>query len=317
VTVASRPASTLVRRSVLLVPVRNAALVADAWRHAADAIALDLSGVPELERPAARALLPDAETRARRGGAEVFVGIDNAVAYADVRAAVRPGLTGVVLAGAESADDVEAVEGMLAERERDVGIPHGQLEIVLQLGTARAIWNVRQLLQASARITSVAIDEVRLCRSLGIVPSAAFDALSFSRGRVIVETLAAGRLPLGIGHPLAALPGAAVDDDELMRVADRARNSGFKGAVCPAPAWVGACNAAFTPSDEQVAYYVAVREAFAQGVARGTAAVPFPGGRMIDVPVDERARLVIDWWQRCKRRDADKAAALERARTGG
>jgi len=30
---------------------------------------------------------------------------------------------------------------------------------------------------------------------------------------------------------------------------------------------------------------------------------------MIDVPVDERAKLVIDWWERCQRRDADKTAA--------
>jgi hypothetical protein len=33
---------------------------------------------------------------------------------------------------------------------------------------------------------------------------------------------------------------------------------------------------------------------------------------MIDVPVDERAKLVIDWWERCQRRDADKAAVGRR-----
>jgi citrate lyase beta subunit len=87
--------------------------------------------------------------------------------------------------------------------------------------------------------------------------------------------------------------------------------------VCSSPTWVAACNAAFTPSAEQVAYYRAMRAAFAEGVARGTAAVPFPGGRMIDVPVDERAKLVIDWWERCQRRDADKATALARTRSGG
>jgi hypothetical protein len=30
---------------------------------------------------------------------------------------------------------------------------------------------------------------------------------------------------------------------------------------------------------------------------------------MIDVPVDERAKLGIEWWERCKRRDAEKAAS--------
>jgi citrate lyase subunit beta/citryl-CoA lyase len=297
--------STLVRRSVLTVPVLDASAVAACWRHNADAILLDL---PETDRPSARAALPMACKDASRGGAEVFVRIDQAVAYADLKAAVQPGLSGVVLPNAESARDVEAVAGMLSEREREAGIPHGALEILPLLGTARGIWRVREVIRASPRIACVAIDEVSLSASMGIVPSDAFDPFSFSRGRVIVETLAATLLPLGIGHPLGAHP-RELDAQELLRVADQARNTGFKGALCPFPAWVATCNAAFTPSDEQVTYYRDVRVAFAQGVARGTAAVPFPGGRMIDVPVDERAKLVIDWWARCQRRDAAKAAA--------
>jgi citrate lyase subunit beta/citryl-CoA lyase len=197
---------------------------------------------------------------------------------------------------------------VLGEREREEGLLPGSVEIFPLLGTARGIWNVREIVTFSPRVACAAIDEVRLCQSLAIVPTDGFDALSFSRGRLIVETLAAVKLPLGIGHPLGARP-REVDEDELLRVADRARNSGFKGALCPVPTWVAACNRAFTPTDEQVAYYRAVRQAFAEGVARGTAAVPFPGGRMIDVPVDERAKLVIDWWERCNRRDAEKAAA--------
>jgi citrate lyase subunit beta/citryl-CoA lyase len=215
----------------------------------------------------------------------------------------------VALADPESASDIDTVDAMLAERERDAGIPPGELEIMPLLGTARGIWNVREIVNASARVTCATIDEVSLCQSMAIEPTDDFDPLSFSRGRVIVETLAAVKLPLGIGHPLGARPRAA-DAAQLARLADRARNTGFKGALCPLPAWVAACNTAFTPTDEQVAYYRDVRTAFAQGVARGTAAVPFPGGRMIDVPVDERAKLVIDWWERCQRRDAEKAAVM-------
>src|SRR5438128_3165563 len=68
--------STLVRRSVLLVPLRDDAAVSTAWRHAADALALDLTD-------ADRTQLPEAIATARRGGAEVFVRVDKAVAYAD------------------------------------------------------------------------------------------------------------------------------------------------------------------------------------------------------------------------------------------
>ncbi len=293
--------SSLVRRSVLVVPVLDRAAVADSWRYNADAIALELpDSRPGQDRAAVWALLAEATEHAGRGGAEVF-----AVTF-------DRGISGVVLPNAESAAEVDDVDGILREREREAGIPPGELEIVLLLATARGIWNVRELVNASPRIASVAIDEASLAQSMGIAPTREFDPLSFSRGRVIVETLAAVKLPLGIGHPLGALPREQVDEEDFSRLADRARNTGFKGAFCPFPSWVTACNRAFTPSDEQVAYYREVRQAFAKGVARGTAAVPFPGGRMIDVPVDERAKLVIDWWERCQRRDADKAAVGRR-----
>lgn len=298
------PTSPLVRRSVLTVDMMDPSAVAGAWRYDADAIVLN----PPEDLSMARAGLPEAIAAARRSGAEVFVRIDKRRAYAQVKAALTPDLQGIVVPDPESVSEIAEVEVILGERERKEGLLAGSIEIFPLLGTAKGIWNVREIVTASPRIACTAIDELRLCEALTIVPTDDFDALSFSRGRVIVETLAAVKLPLGIGHPLGAKP-REVDEDRLTEVADRARNSGFKGAVCPLPAWVGVCNRAFTPTDEQVAYYREVRKAFAEGVARGTAAVPFPGGRMIDVPVDERARLVIDWWERCRRRDVDKAAA--------
>ena len=299
------PVSTLVRRSVLLVSLDDADGLAGSWRHNADAIALELPADIRATRVAA----PDAIHTAARGGAEVFVRIDKRRAYAQIKAAVTPDLTGVVLPDAEAADDVLSVAAMLAEREREEGIPEGQLEIFAIIGSARGVWNARQVVNASQRVRCTALDEVSLCRSLSIVPSDEFDPFGFGRGRVIVETLAAVKLPLGLAHPLGAQP-REVGREELLRVADAARNSGFKGAVCPFPSWVEPCNVAFTPTDEQLSYYRDVRAAFAEGVKRGTAAVPFAGGRMIDVPVDERAKLVIDWWDRCRKRDAEKNTAM-------
>ena len=294
--------STLVRRSVLVVPIVEAET---AWRHNADAIALDLG--------ARVACSHEAVHVAAGAGAEVFVCIDRLRAYAQIKAAVgAPGLTGVVVPNVESAEDIKQICDMLAQREREEGVPAGTLEVFPLIGTATGVWNVREIVNANTRVRCAAIDESALCRSIGIVPTDTFDPFGFSRGRVIVETLAAVKLPLGIGHPLGARPRDA-DADTVMQVADRARNAGFKGAMCPFATWVEACNRAFTPTDEQVAYYREIRKAFAEGIRRGTAAVPFAGGRMIDVPVDERAKLVLDWWERCHAREAQKAAARSRA----
>ena len=62
-------------------------------------------------------------------------------------------------------------------------------------------------------------------------------------------------------------------------------------------------------------FYRETRRLFAEGIARGTAAIPYPGTTMmIDVPVDERARVTLELWERCAARDAEKAAALKKAR---
>ncbi|HEX6512301.1 MAG TPA: aldolase/citrate lyase family protein [Chloroflexota bacterium] len=303
----------LVRRSVLIVPVLDEQASGHSWRHNADAIALDLDViVDDSQKRQARSRLPEAIATARRGGAEVFARITRDVAYADIVAAAIPGLTGILLPGAETAADVAEVDEILQERERIEGIPGGKLEIFLLVSSAKGVWNVRQLLRASPRISAAALDEPALCASLGIVPRDDFDALTFSRGRLIVESLAVTCLPVGIGHPLGARP-RELPEKEFVQRAGEARNTGFKGALCPFPSWVEACNRAFTPSDEQIAYYREVRKAFAEGVARGTAAVPFPGGQMLDVPVDERAKLAIDLWERSQRRDREKAAALAAA----
>ena len=74
---------------------------------------------------------------------------------------------------------------------------------------------------------------------------------------------------------------------------------------------MGPLNAVFSPTEEQVSYYTEVRRVFAEGVARGTAAVPFQG-RMIDVPVDEWAKDVLRRAVSCRERDRRKREAVGR-----
>jgi citrate lyase beta subunit len=81
----------------------------------------------------------------------------------------------------------------------------------------------------------------------------------------------------------------------------------MKGVICPHASWVAPVNSAFTPTPELVTYNKRVREAFAAGVAAGTAAVPLDG-RMIDVPVDEWAIVVLATAEACAARDAEKQA---------
>lgn len=299
----------LVRRSNLLVPVTDARRLADAPRHNADAITLDLeAGVPAERMDEARRRVKDAIAPAARGAAEIFVRVNDCSSSEDLEAAVWPGVGGIMLPKTESAADVAEAAEMLTVLERERGIAVGSVELLPVIESARGVWHIRSIVTASPRIAQVALDEARLAASLGLEPLADYDPFVYARGRVAFEATAAKVGALGIAYPLSVTQRDA-PAAEIHASATRARNSGMKGVICPHASWVAAVNDAFTPTPKLVEWNRRVREAFAAGVAAGTAAVPLDG-RMIDVPVDEWAIVVLAMAEACEARDAEKRAAV-------
>jgi citrate lyase subunit beta / citryl-CoA lyase len=295
-----------------MVPMTVQRFVEKAWRYNADAITLDLEdGVPQPHKGEVRASLKEAIALAGCGGAEVFVRVNKPLLAADVAAAVWPGLTGVMLPKVESGAGVAEAATLMTDLERQRGIEVGTLELIVLLESALGVWNIRDIVTASPRVTQVGLGESDLCRNLGITATDAEDPFVYARGRVVIEAIAAGVQPIGMAFPLSLTPRLLPEKD-LLRLATMARNLGFKGAICPHPSWIKPVNAAFSPTAEQVVYYTKVREVFAEGVARGTAAVPLDG-KMIDVPVDEWAKVVLHLAALCQARDEMKQQALQRA----
>jgi citrate lyase subunit beta / citryl-CoA lyase len=299
----------LVRRSNLMVPVTDADMVSHAWRHNADAITLDLEdGVVAARKAEARGLVKEAIAPCGQGAAEVFVRVNKSFLQADLEASVWPGLRGLMLPQVESAAEVtEAVE-IVTTLERRRGMAVGSLCFIVLLESARAVWDIRTIITASPRVTQVGLDERDLADNLGIAPLPEYDPFAYARGRLAVEAAAARVNPVGMAYPLSVQPREA-PQPEIHTLATKARNLGMKGVICPHASWVGPVNAAFTPTAELVAFNRRVREAFAAGVAAGTAAVPLDG-KMIDVPVDEWAIVVLATAEACAARDAEKRAAL-------
>jgi citrate lyase subunit beta/citryl-CoA lyase len=304
--------SILIRRSNLMVPVTQGRFVEGAWCHGSDGITLDLEdGVPPGLKAEARGLVRDAIVTAGKGAAEVFVRVNKEFLEADVAASVWPGLAGIVLPKVECPEDVVGASEVLSSAERKRGIEPGTLRLILLLESANAVWRVREIITAGARVSQVGLDESDLSASLGISPLAEYDPYVFARGRLAIEATAAGVQPVGVAHPLGTLP-TLLSDDDMLKTATDSKNLGFKGIICHHPSWISPVNTAFTPTEAQVDFYTQVREVFAQAIAAGTAAVPF-AGRMIDVPVDEWAKVVIATSTACRSRDAEKQSALEAA----
>jgi citrate lyase subunit beta/citryl-CoA lyase len=295
-----------------MLPITVQRFVETAWRHNADAVTLDLEdGVLHSQKAEARVAAKEAIARAGRGAAEVFVRVNKPYLYADLEAAVWPGLSGIMLPKIERGDEVKEAAECLADLERRRGMEVGSLQLIVLLESALGVWNVREIVIASSRVSQVALGESDLCRNLAITVNGEDDPFVYARGRVVIEGIAAGVQPVGMAFPLSMTP-RLLPWDEVLRLATVARNLGFKGAICPHPSWVEPVNTAFSPTADQVTYYTRVREVFAEGVARGTAAVPLDG-KMIDVPVDEWAKVVLRLSALCQARDLEKQRALQRA----
>ncbi len=302
----------LVRRSNLIIPATQSRMIRWGWNRDADAVTIDLQdGIPGPELETVRETLSSAIDQVSKGGAEVFVRVNQQYVYADAAAAVCRELAGIVLPAVESHHQIADADAILAELERKAGVEVGATEIIPSIETAAGIWHVRAIITASRRIQQAGIDEAALSASLGIVQGSDPDPFVYARGRLCIEATAAGVQPVAVADPMG-LGTDGLSHEDLVKIATDARNLGFKGMVCPHPAWVAPVNEAYTPTESLVDYYTQVREVFAQALAAGTAAAPF-AGRMIDVPVDEWAKDVLAMSAACAARDAVKAAALAKA----
>ena len=304
------PMPKYIRRSVLALSIDDTQLGDKAYASYADAIILDFAKKANVDWQAeSKARMPMAIHAASRGAAEVFVRVGCDGVVAELESVVFSGIAGVVVKGVTTAADVTAVASVLDSLEVSRGIPRGTLEIDIEVDTAGAVWHALDIARASERFGAFYINEPALCKNLGMQTTAtlAFDPLEYIKSQLITVAISVGGQALGMGYPLS-LTHANVDDDTVKKAVRIARDTGFKGALCAHASWIKHCNAGFCPSPEEAAYYVKVIDVFAEGLKRGMASVPIDG-KMIDVPVDLRAKLYLKWANRVQARNEAKAVA--------
>ncbi len=305
-----KPMPRTIRRSMVALFIEDAQLGEKAYSSNADAIILDFVKTADGDWQAnLKSRMPPAIHAAAKGGAEVFVRISRDALVAELEATVFSGAAGVVLKGVTSADDIVAAAKRLDALEISRDIPNGSLEIDIEVDTAGCVWHALDIARASERFGAFFVNEQALCKNLGMqsAPTLDFDPLEYIKSQIITVAISVGGQALGMSYPLS-LTHENVDDDTVKKAVRIARDTGFKGAVCAHASWIKHCNAGFCPTAEEAAYYVKVIDVFAEGLKRGMASVPIDG-KMIDVPVDLRAKLYLKWAQRVKARDDEKATA--------
>jgi citrate lyase subunit beta/citryl-CoA lyase len=235
----------------------------------ADVIVLDLHDtVHESRKHEARANVRDAIDTMRDAGSEVFVRSDVELMYADFDASVWRGLSGVVLPGVTSVDQVREADGLLSSFEAERGVvkppPVGQvreaddprgseqaLEIHLSLDTGPGNWHAEDLIRASDRVKSVSLGRADLVMDLREEPSGDLHLLPYLMQRLVVIANATGVEPVGAWWR-ATSRGLVASYDDTLEAATTGRAAGFRGALCMRPHQVEALNRGFTPSASEI-----------------------------------------------------------------
>jgi citrate lyase subunit beta / citryl-CoA lyase len=226
----------------------------------------------------------------------------------DLDAAIHPGLTGLFLPKVESAAEIHMLHELTTYWERRRNIPEGTIQFSVSVEPARGVMRAEEIASASPRIASIGAGPEDLALDLGIEATVEGTELLYSKLRMIVVANAAGVLPMGLMGTLANY----ADLEGLAHSAREAYRVGFRGAGLIHPLQVPICNEAYAPPPQQVEWSRRVIEAFEDGVARGTASVSVDG-RMIDIPIVEKARRLLARADAIAAKEACKAEAMRLA----
>jgi citrate lyase subunit beta/citryl-CoA lyase len=277
-------------RSLLFVPVTAKRFVDGAARRGADAIILDLEdSVAVSEKERARGLASEAAEIVARGGADVVVRVNRPwrQCLRDLEAVVGPRVLAVALPKTESTDHVRMVAEVVDELEAERGMAQGTTRLIAMVETAAALFRIAEIARAHPRLVGLNVGAEDFALSAGILPEA--EGLFMPKQLCVFAARAAGIMPLGFIGTIAEFR----DLDGFRATIRRSRRLGFVGASVIHPSQVPILNEEFRPSAAEVDHARRVVAAYDKALAEGVGAVTVDG-KMIDVPVVERARLLVE-----------------------
>ena len=292
-------------RSLMYVPVNVEKYVDKAHARGADCIQLDLEdSVPAGEKDSARALVTKAASRVRRGGADVVVRINRPLdmAVRDLEASIGPEVDGIAVTKAQGADHLRLLDELVGELEVRRGLKAGHTRFIAMVETPQAFFRMSEIAQAVPRLAAMNIGGEDFALENGMAPVE--ETLLMPKQQMVFAARSAGLMPLGF---IASVAGFG-DWAAFGAMVRRSRQFGFLGAGCIHPGQVPIVNTEYTPSAGEIAFAKRVIEENVTAEAAGRASFALEG-KMIDVPVVNRARRLLERHAAIEAREAAKRNA--------
>ncbi|MBI5966559.1 MAG: CoA ester lyase [Deltaproteobacteria bacterium] len=313
---AQSEADKLVRRSKLFVPVNREKFVAKAWTRGADCIILDLEdAIAPADKDSARKMVKEVIPIVSKGGAEIEVRINREFEAEDLEAVVVPGLHVVMIPKCESAEEIQRLDQMVTQLEKERDLSVGKIHFDLIIETALGVVNVESIAKASPRIVQINIGQGDLSVDMGFprLLELNFDQYFYAESRLLYAARAARVQACGLGaQNNVDFTSVSMGEEAMLRACRQAYLMGYRGAAIIHPGWCKAVNEGFKPSQADLGIARKVKAALDEAYARGEGSVTVEG-RMYDVANMKHVLYILERADAVARREAEKTAALSSA----
>lgn len=276
---------------MLFVPGNNPGMIQDAYIYGSDSIMFDLEdSVSVLEKDSARSLVFEALTTLDFNGTEIVVRInslDSALGIDDLESMVRARPDVIRLPKTECADDIIQCEIEIARIERTAGIPVGTTKMMAAIESAAGVLNAKEIAFASDRLVGIALGAEDYVTNLKTNRSSDGVELLFARSMILLAARTAGIAAIDTVY-------SDVDDEEgLRQETSLVKQLGFDGKSVINPRQISVIHELYTPKEKEIQRSLAIVEAMEEAKRKGSGVIAL-NGKMIDRPILERARRVLD-----------------------
>jgi citrate lyase beta subunit len=273
-------------RSLLYVPGVRHDRFAKAMAAGSDAVVFDLEdSVEPGQKENARSYVAEFLAMPSTGPLRLLRmnAIGTAYGEADLEFfAGRTGMDGVLLPKVETVGGVEVVARLFARHAPGGMVP----PLLLMIETPASVLRAGEIASADAPVAALLFGAEDFTASLGVERTVDGEELLFARGQIACAAAAVR------AEAIDAVVTDLNDAEGLRRDCRRARGIGFSGKMAIHPKQIAVINEEFTPGAAEVERSRRVVEAYESALAGGQGVTTLDG-RMVELPVVERARRVI------------------------
>ncbi|TCK01732.1 citrate lyase subunit beta/citryl-CoA lyase [Volucribacter psittacicida] len=278
------------RRSMLFVPGSNAAMVSNSFIYKPDSIMFDLEDSVALkEKDSARLLVAQALQHPFYQEIETVVRVnplESEFGLADLNAVVRAGTNIVRLPKTDTAQDVIAMDKAITEIEKQCGREVGSTKLLAAIESALGITQVNEIAKSSPRLMGIALGAEDYVRNLRTERSPEGIELLFARCSILQAARANGLMAFDTVY------SNADNEEGFLQEASLIKQLGFDGKSLINPRQIELIHNLYAPTQKDVDFAQRVIEAAAEAEKAGSGVVSL-NGKMVDSPIIERAKLVL------------------------